>query len=91
MLQNGVRTDPPPLELFGYWQTEPYDPPTATNGQVPRNCYGNVDLFKPCMLPKGTIHLRRKLIHMPYCSHCDCIIVFDFSSWFIAHCKKIEY
>lgn len=55
-----MRTDPPPLELFGYWQTEPYDPPTATDGKVPRNCYGNVDLFKPCMLPKGTVHLQRK-------------------------------
>ncbi|KAL9915199.1 DNA repair protein complementing XP-C cells homolog isoform 1-T1 [Glossina fuscipes fuscipes] len=47
-----------PLEIFGYWQTEDYDPPTAENGLVPRNAYGNVDLFKPSMLPKKTVHLR---------------------------------
>lgn len=47
-----------PLELFGAWQTEEYIPPVAVNGQVPRNEYGNVDLFKPCMLPIGTVHLQ---------------------------------
>lgn len=26
--------------------------------QVPRNEYGNVYLFKPCMLPVGSVHLR---------------------------------
>ncbi|KAJ6222512.1 hypothetical protein RDWZM_001057 [Blomia tropicalis] len=46
------------LELFGEWQTEPYDPPEAKNGIVPRSAYGNVDLFHECMLPKGTVHLR---------------------------------
>ncbi|KFB35511.1 AGAP003345-PA-like protein [Anopheles sinensis] len=49
---------PKPLELFGYWQTEEYEPPTAEDGIVPRNAYGNVELFKPCMLPKKTVHLR---------------------------------
>ncbi|KAG1663188.1 DNA repair protein complementing XP-C cells [Nymphon striatum] len=45
------------LDLFGTWQTEVYDPPAAENGKVPRNAYGNVELFKPEMLPKGTKHL----------------------------------
>lgn len=49
-----------PLEIFGYWQTQDYEPPTAENGLVPRNAYGNVELFKECMLPKKTVHLRRK-------------------------------
>lgn len=47
-----------PLELFGLWQTQEYDPPTAENGIVPRNPYGNVELFKACMLPKKTVHLQ---------------------------------
>ncbi|XP_077519736.1 DNA repair protein complementing XP-C cells homolog [Amblyomma americanum] len=47
-----------PLELFGHWQTEPYMPPIAFNGKVPRNEWGNVELFKSCMLPIGTVHLR---------------------------------
>ena len=46
-----------PLEIFGKWQTELYIPPPAKDGKVPRNEYGNVELFKPWMLPKGTVHL----------------------------------
>jgi hypothetical protein len=51
-----------PLEVFGKWQTEDYQPPTAENGIVPRNAYGNVELFKPCMLPIGCVHMRSRLI-----------------------------
>ena len=47
-----------PLEIFGLWQTEQYEPPIAVDGKVPRNEYGNVELFKPCMLPRGTVHLN---------------------------------
>ncbi|XP_041047943.1 DNA repair protein complementing XP-C cells isoform X1 [Carcharodon carcharias] len=46
------------LGLFGHWQTEPYSPPSAVNGKVPRNDFGNVYLFKPCMLPVGCKCLR---------------------------------
>jgi len=46
-----------PLEVFGNWQTEKYIPPPAKDGKVPRNEYGNVELFKPWMLPKGTTHI----------------------------------
>ncbi|XP_030755957.1 DNA repair protein complementing XP-C cells homolog [Sitophilus oryzae] len=55
-LSNKVITDQM-LEIYGPWQVEDYDPPTAENGIVPKNAFGNVDLFKPCMLPKGTVHL----------------------------------
>ncbi|XP_065207496.1 DNA repair protein complementing XP-C cells homolog [Planococcus citri] len=54
----GSGEGPKDLELFGLWQTEDYDPPTAENGLVPRNSFGNVELFKPCMLPKGTVYLQ---------------------------------
>lgn len=47
-----------PLELFGMWQTEEYMPPIAFDGKVPRNAYGNVELYKPTMLPVGTVHLQ---------------------------------
>ncbi|XP_075993523.1 DNA repair protein complementing XP-C cells [Genypterus blacodes] len=46
------------LALFGEWQTEDYQPPLAVDGKIPRNDYGNVYLFKPCMLPVGCVHLR---------------------------------
>lgn len=54
----GTSIAPLPLEIFGIWQTQDYVPPTAENGVVPRNAYGNVELFKMCMLPKGTVHLQ---------------------------------
>ncbi|XP_022829409.1 DNA repair protein complementing XP-C cells homolog [Spodoptera litura] len=46
------------LEIFGPWQVQDYEPPTAENGIVPRNAYGNVELFKDCMLPKGTVLIK---------------------------------
>ncbi|CAC5365888.1 XPC [Mytilus coruscus] len=46
------------LEIFGHWQTEVYIPPPAVNGKVPRNGYGNIELFMPSMLPAGTVHLK---------------------------------
>lgn len=47
-----------PQELFGIWQTKDYEPPVAENGMVPRNAYGNVELFKPSMLPIGCVHIQ---------------------------------
>ncbi|KAL0111899.1 hypothetical protein PUN28_013245 [Cardiocondyla obscurior] len=55
---SGMKLKDTALELFGEWQTTDYDPPEAKNGIVPRNEYGNVDLFKKCMLPKGTVHIN---------------------------------
>ncbi|KAH9424461.1 DNA repair protein complementing XP-C cells homolog [Dermatophagoides pteronyssinus] len=46
------------IGVYGEWQTQPFEPPIARNGQVPRNNYGNVDLFKKSMLPIGTVHLQ---------------------------------
>lgn len=71
-----------PLEIFGYWQTQPYEPPVAQNGIVPRNAYGNVELFKPEMLPIGTRHLQLPMLNRT-CKkmNVDCaqaVIGFDF-------------
>jgi len=54
---SGTMVKDQPLEVFGKWQTEIYIPPPAVDGKVPRNEYGNVELFKPWMLPKGTVHI----------------------------------
>ena len=32
--------------LFGEWQVDHYEPPIARNGKVPRNDFGNVDLYQ---------------------------------------------
>lgn len=47
-----------PLELFGEWQTQPYEPPSAVDGKVPRNAYGNVDMYQECMLPRKCVWLK---------------------------------
>ena len=47
--------------LYGPWQTERYVPPRVTvPGKVPRNEYGNVELFHPWMIPVGCIHIPHK-------------------------------
>ncbi|KAL4645960.1 DNA repair protein complementing XP-C cells [Arapaima gigas] len=51
------------LALFGHWQTEEYQPAVAVDGKVPRNEYGNVYLFRPCMLPVGCVHVRLPNLH----------------------------
>ena len=45
-------------ELFGLWQTEPWTPPAAQNGIVPKNERGNVEVppFAKA-LPGGTVHI----------------------------------
>ena len=53
---NTVITDKP-LDIFGEWQVEDYRPPDAKDGKVPRNEYGNVEMYQPSMLPGGCVHL----------------------------------
>ncbi|KAJ1801581.1 hypothetical protein LPJ59_000146 [Coemansia sp. RSA 2399] len=48
----------PVSELFGEWQTDLFKPPPVSDGCVPRNEYGRIDLFKPTMLPAGAAHVR---------------------------------
>ncbi|KRX19764.1 OTU domain-containing protein 5, partial [Trichinella nelsoni] len=46
-----------PLNLYGIWQTEPYIPKPAEDGIVPKNEYGNVELYQMSMLPPGTVYM----------------------------------
>uniref|UniRef100_A0A0M3HRB8 DNA repair protein complementing XP-C cells n=1 Tax=Ascaris lumbricoides TaxID=6252 RepID=A0A0M3HRB8_ASCLU len=50
--------EPRTLEVYGYWQTEPYVPPEVVDGRIPRNEYGNIYMYRACMLPKGCVHLK---------------------------------
>lgn len=70
------------LELFGEWQTTEYVPPEAKNGIVPRNEYGSVDLFKECMLPKGTVHINRKCDTLSHKQLNICLIFSKFQHLF---------
>ncbi|KAL1652484.1 hypothetical protein SLS61_005090 [Didymella pomorum] len=47
--------------LYAVFQTELYVPPPVVRGKVPRNAYGNLDLYVPSMVPPGGVHVRHKL------------------------------
>jgi len=49
------------VALYAEFQTEVYIPPPVVKGRVPRNAYGNLDLFVPSMCPPGGMHVRHKL------------------------------
>src|SRR5204863_2641713 len=50
--------DQPILEgLYAAHQVELYRPPPIQDGVIPKNGYGNVDLFVESMLPEGAVHL----------------------------------
>ena len=43
--------------LYTESQTELYEAPPIVNGRVPRNSFGNLDIFVPSMVPKGGVHI----------------------------------
>lgn len=43
--------------LYASFQTKLYVPPPVTDGRVPTNAFGNIDLFTPSMLPAGAAHI----------------------------------
>lgn len=43
--------------LYMEEQTVPYVAPPVVNGRVPKNMYGNLDLYVPSMVPPGGVHL----------------------------------
>ncbi|KAF5750000.1 DNA repair protein complementing XP-C cells isoform X1 [Tripterygium wilfordii] len=46
------------VELYGKWQLEPLILPHAVNGIVPKNEYGDVEVWSEKCLPPGTVHVR---------------------------------
>ncbi|KAI5055855.1 hypothetical protein GOP47_0029376 [Adiantum capillus-veneris] len=53
----GIGDEAPATALFGKWQTEPWHPPAAVDGIVPKNERGNVELWSEKCLPPGTVHI----------------------------------
>lgn len=42
-------------------QTELYEPPPVRNGRVPKNKFGNIDVYVPSMVPRGAVHVVDEL------------------------------
>lgn len=43
--------------LYAEHQTDVYEPPPVVGGVVPKNAFGNIDLFTPTMVPAGATHV----------------------------------
>ncbi|KAF9262696.1 Rad4-domain-containing protein [Marasmius fiardii PR-910] len=46
--------------LYARRQTERFVPDPVVDGKVPKNNFGNIDLYVPSMLPKGAVHIPFK-------------------------------
>ena len=44
--------------LYAIHQTTPYMAPPVFNGRIPKNLYGNLDIYVPSMIPHGGIHIE---------------------------------
>jgi len=70
------------VALYALFQTEIYVPPPVVRGRVPRNAYGNLDVYVPSMIPKGGVHVKSpdasraaRLIGVDYA---DAVVGFQF-------------
>jgi xeroderma pigmentosum group C-complementing protein len=45
--------------LYAEFQTEVYKPPPVVGGRIPKNAYGNLDVYVPSMVPPGAVHIKR--------------------------------
>jgi xeroderma pigmentosum group C-complementing protein len=47
-----------PLQrLYSREQTDWIIPPPIKDGKIPKNAYGNIDVYVPSMIPKGAVHI----------------------------------
>ncbi|RDA90407.1 hypothetical protein CP533_1035 [Ophiocordyceps camponoti-saundersi (nom. inval.)] len=49
--------DDPGTPIYRIDQTELYEPPAVCDGRVPKNKFGNIEVYVPSMVPRGGIHL----------------------------------
>jgi xeroderma pigmentosum group C-complementing protein len=47
--------------LYSPHQTQLYVPPPVERGRIPKNAYGNLDIYVSSMVPAGGTHIRHKL------------------------------
>ncbi|EPQ66719.1 Bgt-3153-2 [Blumeria graminis f. sp. tritici] len=62
------------INLYTEEQTVLYQPPPVVNGRIPKNSYGNIDLFVSTMLPHGAVHLSNQ-----FASHAAKILGIDYA------------
>lgn len=74
--------EPAETTLYAEFQTEVYVPPPVTNGRIPKNSYGNLDVYVSSMVPPGGVHIKRpeaaKAARILGIDYADAVIGFDF-------------
>ncbi|KAK9468923.1 hypothetical protein V1512DRAFT_258233 [Lipomyces arxii] len=72
------------VALYADYQTDLYVPPPVINGKIPKNDYGNLDVFVPSMVPKGAIHLPLRgianAVKVLGIDYADAVSGFDFAA-----------
>lgn len=53
-------SEAPLTPLYAAYQTDLYKPPPVVNGRVPKNVYGNLDIYVPSMVPPGGVHIKHE-------------------------------
>ncbi|KAI4716682.1 Rad4-domain-containing protein [Aureobasidium sp. EXF-10727] len=57
-LDDADTDEPPATALYAFSQTSLYVPPPVVNGRIPKNAFGNLDIYVPSMVPPGGYHIR---------------------------------
>lgn len=56
---NEDENEPEETTLYAEFQTDIYHPPPVVQGRIPKNAYGNLDVYVPSMVPPGGVHIKR--------------------------------
>lgn len=62
------------IPVYAHFQTDVYKPPPVVQGRIPKNGYGNLDIYTPNMVPPGGVHIVR-----PGASHAAKILGVDYA------------
>ncbi|KAI5248984.1 Rad4-domain-containing protein [Aureobasidium subglaciale] len=57
-LDDADMDEPPATALYAFNQTSLYVPPPVVHGRIPKNAFGNLDIYVPSMVPPGGTHVR---------------------------------
>ncbi|KAJ5669714.1 hypothetical protein N7462_010784 [Penicillium macrosclerotiorum] len=74
--------EPEHTALYAEYQTEIYQPPPVVQGRIPKNGYGNLDIYVPSMVPPGAVHIKRpdasRAARILGIDYADAVTGFDF-------------
>lgn len=74
--------EPQETTLYAEFQTDIYVPPPVIQGRIPKNAYGNLDVYVPSMIPPGGVHIKRpeaaRAARILGIDYADAVTGFDF-------------